>query len=85
MRRYQELIQASATVVTAMDAIMNAERLSPAWYKACRIKHYLDKQAAHVMEGRTEDGVESSSPVGKSVNALEAEIKEASAIFGGAR
>ena len=59
MERYTELTKASGVVIEAMDAIMVAERLSPAWYKALRVKSYLDKQATHVMDGRTEDGAES--------------------------
>ena len=58
MKRYQELTAAVAVVIGSMDAVMSAERLSPAWYKLLRVKVYLDKQAAHDMEGRTEDGAE---------------------------
>lgn len=61
MERYTELMKASGVVIEAMDAIMKAERLSPAWCKALRVNTYLQKQATHVMEGRTEDGAENEA------------------------
>lgn len=55
---YGTLIQARRKVADCQDELMRLERLSPAWYKMHRVGTYLEKQAGHVMEGRTEDGEE---------------------------